>query len=64
MKTYKITWQSIIFGESKVRAKNKREAKTKAYDSFDYDWKSFSFNTKWLISKIEDYKEADHETPA
>ena len=60
MKTYKIIWHSIILGESKVHAKNKREAKSKAYDNLDYDWKKFNLNTKWLIRKIE---EASDEAP-
>ena len=64
MKIYKIIWHSIMIGESKVHAKNKREARMKAREKLDYDWKRFSFNTEWFIAKIEDYKESDHEEPA
>ena len=64
MKTYKIIWQSIMFGDSKVYDKNKKEAKRRAYDRLDFDWNRFELNSKWFISKIEIIKEADHETPA
>ena len=64
MKTYKIYWNSLMLGTSKVKATNKKEAREKTIEGFDYDWKRFAFNTKWTIAKIEDYKEADHEAPA
>ena len=58
MKTYKIIWQSIMLGNSKVKAINKEEAREKTLEGFDYDWKRFAFNTKWVISKIEIIKES------
>ena len=64
MKRYRINWISKRLGESYISAKNKKEAKKNANDILDYDWKKFALNTKWVISKIEIIKEADHEAPA
>jgi len=53
MKSYKILWKTIKHAESYImKAKNKKEAKEKALDDLDYDFKEIDEDWFWKVERM------------